>query len=222
MWFHGMNETRKNEIKQRMRREKKKTTTKNRTKTNTTHNAYFLCWRKMKMAFDSTWLAKESSWVKSTFCRWRILSRFLHCLWTFYTVFICLFVGLLVCTFASSVACKTKCWLFLSNLSFISRSRLNLLFAWIFDWTNLSFGFLALFYSLNNLCIVVYVYVSWITISFHASISSRYILFLNRFFSSTIPFLPFDIRFPCVYSILSVECDTQQHMMFHYFMVDFE
>lgn len=107
----------------------------------------FLCWRKMKMAFDSTWLrvklGEENEQKK--FCRWRILSRFLHCLWTFYGVFhlfVRSFVRLFVCTFA-------RVWHAKRNVDYFCRiyrsfrSRLNLLFAWIFDWTNLSFGSLA-------------------------------------------------------------------------------
>lgn len=135
-------------------REKKKTTKKKSYEDKYVHNAHFLCcrwnerkkwkWRSIRR------LDGESSWVKKTkktFCRWRILSRFLHCLWTFYTVFICLFVRSFICLHVCQFA---NVWHAKRNVDYFCRiyrsfrSRLNLLFAWIFDWTNLSFGSLSL------------------------------------------------------------------------------
>lgn len=100
-------------IQSRMKREKKNA--KKTAKTNT-QNAYFLCCRKMKMAFDSFYRVKlgEKKEKIVVFCRWRVYLDFsIVCELSIPFRFV-LFVRCFVFCACGSVyvACKAKCWLF--------------------------------------------------------------------------------------------------------------
>lgn len=101
-------------------------------------------------------LLSQVGW-RSKNCHWRILSRFLHCLWTFYRfslfalLFVCMSwcVHVCVCMFVY-VTCKTNktkmLIIFFPLLEFTAHSKQvkTLLFAWI-NWLNLNMSLVFFF-----------------------------------------------------------------------------